>query len=114
MIAIKASIRPLIQLNIAVGAGCYSAASKSSELPDDQTGQVKIMLTLDPEAPLLKKEKMNNPIWLLVATYAFKILTKFGNRTTQRRIQESYQAKAKQLAACITGRNTWVEQIQRP
>ena len=104
MIIIKASIRPLIQLNAAAGLDVTAAASKSSELLDDQTEWVKIMITLDPEMPLLRKEKINSPTQLLVATYAFKILTRFGNGTTQRKIQESYQVKAKQLAACITGK----------
>ena len=90
MIIIKASIRPLIQLNATVELDVTAAASKSLELPDDQTERVKIMLTPDPEAPLLKKEKINSPTQLLVATYTFKILTKFGNRTAQRKVQESY------------------------
>ena len=104
MIIIKASIRPLIQLNATAGLDVTVAARKSLELPDDQTEWVKIMITPDPEAPLLRKEKINSPTQLLAATYAFKILTKFGNGTTQRKIQESYQVKVKQLAACITGR----------
>ena len=54
MIIIKASIRPLIQLNATAGLDVIAAASKSSELPDDQTERVKIMITLDPEVPLLK------------------------------------------------------------
>ena len=104
MIIIKASIRPLIQLNAAAGLDVTTAASKSSELPDDHTEQVKIMLTPDLEALLLKNENINSPTQLLAATYAFKFPTKFGNETTQRKIQESYQVKAKQLAACITRR----------
>ena len=104
IIIIKASIRPLIQLNAAAGLDITTAAGKSLELPDDQTEWVKLLITPDPEAPLLKKEKINSPTQLLAATYAFKILTKFGNGTTQRKIQESYQLKAKQLATCITGR----------
>ena len=62
------------------------------------------MITPDPEVPLLRKEKINSPTHLLIATYTFKILTKFGNGTTQKKVQEAYQVKAKQLVACITGR----------
>ena len=114
MIILKASIKPLIQLNATVGLDATAAASKSSELPDYQTEQVKIMLAPDPEAPLLKKEKLNNPNQLLAAMYSFKILTKFGDGTTQRKIQELYPVKAKQLAACITRRKYLGEQIKRP
>ena len=85
MIIIKASIRPLIQLNAAAGLDVTTTASKSSELPDDQAEWVRIMITQEPEVPLLRKEKINSPTWLLAATYTFKILTKFGNTTTQKR-----------------------------
>ena len=62
------------------------------------------MIVPDPEASHLKKEKINSPTRLLAATYAFKTLNRFGNGTTQRRMQEQYQVRAKQLVACITGR----------
>ena len=60
MIIIKASIRPLIQLNATAGLDATAAASKPSELLEEQTEWVKLILTLDPEVPLLKKEKINS------------------------------------------------------
>ena len=104
MAVMKASIRPLIQLNATAGLDVTTAASISLELLDDQAEWVRIMITLDPEAPLLRTEKINSPTQLLAATYTFKILTKPSNRTTQKKVQEVYQVRAKQLAACITGR----------
>ena len=62
------------------------------------------MLTPDPRASLLSKEKINSVMRLLAATYTFKILNRFGHGTTQRQIQEDYQVKAKQLSLCLTGR----------
>ena len=52
----------------------------------------------------MKKEKINSATRLLAATYAFKILTKFSNGTTQRQMQEEYQVRPKQLSLCLTGR----------
>ena len=100
MTVIKASIRPLIQLNALVPI--ETAPKKPPELPDDQVDRVKMMLAPDPMAPLLKKEKTNSATCLLAATYSFKILNKFGGGTTQRQIQEEYQVKPKQLALCLT------------
>ena len=77
MVIIKASIRPLIQLNATAELDVTTTATRSLELPDDQTEWVRIMLTPDPEALLLRKEKINSPTWLLAATYTFKILTVF-------------------------------------
>ena len=93
IIIIKASIRLLIQLNASAGLDVTAKASKPSELPEEQTECVKLMLTPDLEVPLLKKAKINSSTQLLAATYTFKILTKFGNGTTQRNMQESYQVK---------------------
>ena len=81
-----------------------TATSSPLELPDGQAEQVRVMITLDPEASLLRREKINSPTWLLAATFTFKILNKFGGGMTQRKVQEVYQVKAKQLAACITGK----------
>ena len=62
MIIIKASIRPLIQLNTAARLDATAAASKLSELPEEHTEMVKLILTPNLEAPLLKKEKINSSI----------------------------------------------------
>ena len=102
MTVIKASIRPLIQLNAL--APIETAPKKPPELPDDQADRVKMMLAPDPMAPLLKKEKTNSATRLLAAMYSFKILNKFGGGTTQRQILEEYQVKPKQLALCLTGK----------
>ena len=64
---------------------------------------MRILLTPDPWATLLQREKPNSATRLLAATYTYKILNTFGPGTTQRGLQETYQVKAKQLATCITG-----------
>ena len=104
MIIIKASIRPLIKLNTLASLDTATTANKPSELPEEQMECVKLMLAPDPGASLLKKEKINSTTRLLAATYAFKILTKFGNGMTQRQMQEEYQVRPKQLSLCLTGR----------
>ena len=104
ILVLKASIRPLIQLRTAAGIELESFTGAPTELLDDQDKRIEIMMFPDQNAPLLKKENINIPSRLLAATYAFKIINKFGKGGTQRGLQERYQVKAKQLAACITGR----------
>ena len=104
MIIIKASIRPLIQLNTMAKLDTTTTAKKPLELPEEQTECVKLMLAPNLGASMLKKEKMNSATRLLAAIYAFKILTKFGNGMTQRWMQEEYQVSPKQLSLCLTGR----------
>ena len=104
MLVIKANIRPLIQLNTAAGLNTATATSRTPDLPQNQAERIELMIVPDPEASRLKKEKINSPTRLLVSTYAFKTLNRFGNGTTQRRMQEQYQVTAKQLVACITRR----------
>ena len=101
---IHASIRPLIQLKELTPLETTTTQKKSRELPDEQEERVKILLTPDPQAPLLRKEKVNSETRLLAATYAFKILGTFGTGTTQKQMQETYLVKAKQLSLCLTGR----------
>ena len=100
---IKASIRPLIQLNALATLETPTTQEKPRELPDEQQERVKLMLTPDPQASLLRKEKVNSTTRLLAA-YAFKILNKFGTGTTQRQIQETYLVKPKQLSSFLMGR----------
>ena len=100
MTIIKASIRPLIQLNAMTALDTATASKKPPELPQEQSERVKLMLAPDPRASLLSKEKINSATRLLAATYAFKILNKFRHGMMQRQIQEEYQVKPKQLA-CI-------------
>ena len=101
---VQASIRPLIQLKELSPLEVTSTQKKTTELPDEQEKRVEILLTPDPQAPLLRKEKANSETRLLAVTYAFKILSSFGSGTTQKHMQETYTVKAKQLAACLTGR----------
>ena len=91
-------------MRAAVGIELESLTDAPAELPDDQDERIEIMMFPDQNTPLLKKENINSPSRLLTATYAFKIINKFGKGVTQRALQERYQVKAKQLAACITGR----------
>ena len=68
---IKASIRPLIQLKAIATLETPTTQEKPRELPDKQQEQVKLMLTPDPQASLLRKEKVNSEMRLLTATYTF-------------------------------------------
>ena len=61
-------------------------------------------MTPAPSSETLKKEKINSPFRLVAATLAFKILNKFTSGTTQKKIQERYDVKPKQLALYLTGR----------
>ena len=88
MLVIKASIRPLIQLNAATGLNIATTSNRTPELPDDQAERIKLMIVLDHEASQLKKEKINSPMRLLAATYAFKTINRLGDGTTQRRMQK--------------------------
>ena len=101
---IQASIRPLIQLKELTPLKSATTQKKPMELPDEQEERIKMLLIPDPQAPLLCKEKANSETRLLAATYAFKILSRFGTGTTQKQMQETYLVKAKQLSSCLTGR----------
>ena len=104
MLVLKSSIRPLIQLRSTAGVDMEATTSKPTELPEKQAERIEMLITPDPNAPQFKKEKINSPTRLLAATYSFKIVNTFADGKTQRGLQERYQVKAKQLAACITGR----------
>ena len=104
MLVLKASVRPLIQLKTKAGLDIEATTSKPKDLPEEQAKRIEILITPDPNTPPLKREKVNSPTRLLVATYAFKIVNTFSDGTTQRGLQEKYQVKAKQLATCITGK----------
>ena len=101
---IQASIRPLIQLKKLTALETTITPEKPWELLDEQEEQVKLMLSPDPQAPLLHKEKVNSETRLLTATYTFKILNRFGAGTTQKQIQETYLVKPKQFSSCLMGR----------
>ena len=79
---VQASIRPLIQLKEVIPLEVKSREKKTTEIPDEQDKRVEILLTPDPQAPLLCREKANSETRLLAVTYAFKILSTFGSGTT--------------------------------
>ena len=86
MTIIRASIRLLIELKAFTTLDTAPTSQKPPELPQEQSERVKLMLAPDPRASLLNKERMNSATRLLAATYAFKILNKFGCGATQREI----------------------------
>ena len=101
----KASIHPLVQVNMIAGFLDEPARStKRSDLPESIPERVRIMMILVPMASSIKNEKLNSPTRLPAATFAFKVLHKFADGTTQRKLQDMYSVRLKQLAAYITGR----------
>ena len=77
--------------------------AKPTNIPEDKTEKIRSTITPNAGSQYLRKEKPNSPSRLLAATLAFKILNKFGSGVMQRRLQETYEVQAKQLAICITG-----------
>ena len=75
------------------------------DLPDNKTDQIRITMTPDTKSQYLRNEKINSLMGLLAAIFTFKLLNKFGEGVTQRKMQETYEVQAKQLATCITGHN---------
>ena len=108
MAVLRASTRPLIQVKGESALMEPEAPSRKMELPEGQNERVELLMVPDPTAKSLKNERLNSPTRLLAVTWAFRILNMFGRGTTQRKMQESYSVQAKQLVACITGKNTWV------
>ena len=105
LLLLKASIRPLIQINSLAGFLDEPKAGMTGrsflETKDDG---VLATMTPAPSSETLKNEKVNSPTRLVVATLAFKILNKFSSGTTQRKMQDRYDVKPKQLALYLTGR----------
>ena len=104
MATLKVVTRPLIQVNALEGLLDKVKMPKKLDLPDEIVPEYDITMTPDPTAKSLQMEKENSPTRLLAATVAYKILCRFGDGTTQREMQAKYSVKAKQLAACLTGR----------
>ena len=73
-------------------------------LLESEDDKVLATMTPAPSSEILKKEKINSPFRLVAATLAFKILNKFTSGTTQKKIQDRYDVKPKQLALYLTGR----------
>ena len=102
---LKASIHPLIQINALENFWKDPAVTQlKAELPEDIHRRVKLTMILDPMMEAMKRESINSPTCLLVATLAYKLLKKFGGGKTQNKMQERYGVRPKQLALYITGR----------
>ena len=104
MTVLKASVRPVIQVNALPGfIHQVTQKDKSTDVPEDKTGKIRTTMTPNTGSQYIRNDKPNSLTRLLAATLAFKILNKFGAGLTQRRLQETYEVRAKQLAICITG-----------
>ena len=97
MATLKAVTHPLIQVNALEGLLDKVKTLRKVELPDDMGARVKLTMTPNPKAECLQKEKDNSPTRLLAAMLAYKILSKFGNGTTQREMQAKYIIRVKHL-----------------
>ena len=105
LLTLRASMRPLVQVNIAEKFWRDTAqTSRRTDLPDDLHHRIALTMIPDAAAESIRKESGNSPTRLLAATLAFHILKRFGQGTTQRNMQELYEVKPKQMALCITGR----------
>ena len=104
MMVLKASIRPLIQIKPSSALIESDAAGGACELPDDPEERVEKLMIPDPALKSLWDERINSPTRLLVAAWAFRIINVHSKGTTQKKMQDSYSVKEKQLAACIMGR----------
>ena len=104
MTILDASIRPLIEIKTTTAWKPRDTPEKKGILPDVPEKRVELLLLPTPTARTLRDEKINSPTRLLVATWAYRVSNVFGKGSTQRKIQEVYSVRAKQLSACITGR----------
>ena len=103
MTILDASIRPLVQIRSTDTFKLRSTEEKAPSLPEDLEDRVEMLMVPDPMANTLKNEKINSTTRLLVATWAHRVSNVYGKGSTQRKIQEVYSMRAKQLSACITG-----------
>ena len=101
---LKASIRPLIHIKPASFLLEPDVPSTSHDLPDDPEERIEKLMVPDPESRLLRGEWINSPTRLLAAVWSFRVLNIYGKGTMQRKMQEWYSVRAKQLATCITSR----------
>ena len=100
---LDASIRPLIEIKMTAAWKFGKTPEEKEELPEDQEERVELLLLPTPTARTLRDEKINSPTRLLAAAWAYRVSNAFGKGSTQRKIQEIYSVRAKQLSACITG-----------
>ena len=101
---LDASIRPLIEIKMTMAWKLRETPEEKEELPDDHEERVELLLLPTPMARTLRDEKINSPTRLLVAAWVYRVSNVFGKGSTQRKIQELYSVRAKQLAVCIMGR----------
>ena len=101
---LEASIRPVITIRTTTAWKPHEDPVEKEELPDDQEERVELLLLPSPTAQTLHDKKVNSPTRLLAAAWAYRTSNIFGKGSTQRKMQETYSVRAKQLAACITGR----------
>ena len=105
LLLLKTTIRPLIQVNTLTGFLDEPMAGTSEKgILESEDDKILATMTPAPSSEVLKKEKINSLFQLVAATLAFKILNKFTSGTTQKKIQERYDVKPKQLALYLTGR----------
>ena len=102
---LKACVRPIVHFNtLPKFIEQVGQEAKPQGVPEDRGERIRITMVPNAESKFIKKEKPNSPLCLLAATLAFKILNFFRMGVTQRKLQEEFNVKAKQLALCITGR----------
>ena len=104
MVVLKASIRLLIQIKPSSALIKSYTPGGMHELPDDPEERVEKLMIPDPASKSLRDKQINSPTRLLVAAWSFRIINIYGKGTMQKKMQESYSVKVKQLAVCITGR----------
>ena len=104
MTILDTTIRPLIQIKTTAAWKLSDTPEETGGLPDDPEERVEFIMLPNPMARTIRDEKINSPTRLLVATWAYRVSNVFGKGSTQRKIQEAYSVRAKQLSACIMGR----------
>ena len=103
MTILDASIRSLVQIRSTDTFKLRSTEEKAPSPPEDLEDRVEMLMVPDLMANTLKNEKINSTTRLLVATWAHRVSNVYGKGSTQRKIQEVYSMRAKQLSAYITG-----------
>ena len=105
LLLLKASLRPLVQLNIAPGLFKEARLGwQRMELPKEQHRQVRLTMTLIATSGRLSQERPNSMTRLLATMMTFKVLNRFRDGMTQQELQQMYRVRPKQLALCIRGR----------
>ena len=104
-VILQLSVKPLITLKaLPKYIEQIATHEETKGHPEDKKDKMMWTVMLHATSQSIKKEKANSPTHLLAATFTFKIINKFGGGTMQRKMQEVYDIKVKQLATCMTGR----------